>query len=134
MIRNLLIFITLSFACQGVLGANTWAISNVKIVEVLIYNDHGYNVITVVFTPQSPLDTGCLPTDTHNMASTYTQNNINSTSQTWISLLLAAQAQQFDVDLLVNLSNCSTQAVWDEFGSPTGLGASFHGVRAARDN
>lgn len=112
-------------------AARMWLQSSIKIDDVLVYNHSGYNIITVKASPESLFETGCAATDTHGIFSFWTQSGLGGTYQSWLSLLLSAQAQELDVNLFVDTSICNTSATWNAFGNPLGLGVPFYGVRIA---
>ncbi|NQY83865.1 MAG: hypothetical protein HRT34_03540 [Alcanivorax sp.] len=131
MMIKLVFSLSLFFLCSGAVAAKEW-FSNLQVEQVLVYTDHGYNIVTAKFSNDHMLETNCTPTDTHNIVSYWTKNGISTTLQSWISVLLSAQAQQLPVDILVDVSNCNNSASWTAFDNPLGLGAAFYGVKASR--
>lgn len=129
--RSIIFFAFAALFSMEASAGRLWLHSSLKVDEVLVYNSNGYNMITVKVTPPSVLETGCAPTDTHNIFSFWTQGGLNGAHQSWVSLLLSAQAQDLEVDLLVDTSNCNTSTTWTAFGNPLGLGAAFYGARIA---
>ncbi|MEC8880129.1 MAG: hypothetical protein VYC49_08275 [Pseudomonadota bacterium] len=125
---SLLLFLSSSY----VHAARDWAFQDVYVDDVLVYSMSGYNVVTVKMKDVGQINTGCAQTDQHHIVSYWTTGGLGSNVQTWVSLLLSAQAQKFPVNLLVEMNTCSTGAEWDAFGSPEGLGLKLFGVRVIK--
>lgn len=126
---SLLLFLSSSY----VHAARDWAFQGVYVDDVLVYNMSGYNVVTVKMKDAGELNTGCGPTDEHHIVSYWYGGDVTSTTQTWLSLLLSAQAQGFPINMWVDMNQCGTSAGWNAFGSPEGLGLRFFGVRIIKD-
>ena len=65
----------------------------------------------------------------------FSDNNdapLNTTVQTWVSVLLSAQAQDLPVDLWVDMNECSSGSQWTHYGAPSGLGLRLMGVKIAK--
>ncbi len=131
--KIILATLALIFSAEAVAG-RMWLDNSVKVDEVLVYHNSGYNIITVKVSPSEALETGCVPTDTHNIFSYWTQGGLGGATQSWVSLLLSAQAQGLEVNLLANTANCNTSTTWTAFGNPLGLGVAFYGARIAPQN
>lgn len=116
----------LSFFSSSAMAARD-KIEDVSISEVIVYNDQGLNIITVKFESDSPIGTGCTPTDAHNMVSYWTSSSLGTASN-WLSVLLSAQAQGLNVDLYIG-GTCNTGNTWTEYGQPYGLGQQFWGAK-----
>ena len=121
------------FISCGVANADReWAFRDVHVEDVLVYNKDGYNVVTVLMRDDVVSNTGCPPTDTHNIVSYWYKGYLNTTVQIWVSVLLSAQAQDLPVDLWVEMTDCGTSGGWVAFGAPSGLGLSLQGVRISK--
>ena len=80
----------------------------------------GYGVVTAKLRRAAGIDTGYVPTDHHGIFSYWVKGNVNRDVQTWISALLAAQAQGAEVDILIDTSECHTSGNWNLLGRQLG--------------
>jgi hypothetical protein len=114
--------------------ARDW-IKGLRVVDVISYNDGGFNVITAKFseTGSNLASVSCAPTASHLIASHWTSKQFTPAVQVWFSTLLSAQAQDMYVDILVDIANCNQGSVYDFYGSPNGLGVGLWGVRASKE-
>ena len=126
---TVLIFVMLSGIANA---AREWAFQGVYVKDVLVYNQDGNNIVTVQIEGDVTWNTACAPTDTHHIVSYWNSGSLNPNMQTWVSMLLAAQAQDLPVNLWVDMNNCSNGNQWDAFGAPAGLGLQLNGVRVAK--
>ncbi|MFP1678693.1 hypothetical protein ACLD02_08330 [Alloalcanivorax sp. C16-2] len=124
-----IIMIFLGIFMAGQAGAQKVWERGFEVKDVLIYSMAGYGIVTAKLERDSGIDTGCVPTDHHGIFSYWVEGNFNSRVQTWVSGLLAAQAQGGEVDILIDTDQCNTAGQWDAFGAPAGLGQRFTGVR-----
>lgn len=83
--------------------------------------DNGYAVTDVTVKEKELFSTGCIVSDEQGITS-YRPTAINSWSNQWLSMLMAAQAQEKKVMLFVDSANCSS---WG--------GVLFNGVRILTD-
>ena len=109
-----------------------WLQQELLVEDVLVYSRDGYSVMSVQFSSSEPLNSGCAPTDTHNMLSYWYKGDFNGAMRARISTLLSAQAQQLPIRVMVDFGTCNQIQGWDAFGAPLGLGAPFYGVRVMR--
>lgn len=120
---NKVVFVVIVFVISsGVANAaREWAFQGVYVKDVSVYNYNNYNMVTVQIEGDVNWNTGCAPTDVHHIVS-YRNNSVSSSMQTWVSMLLFAQAQDLPVNLWVDMNNCMSGSQWDVFGAPAGLG------------
>lgn len=109
-----------------------WLEKELLVEDVLVYSQGRYSVMSIKFSSSEALNSGCVPTDTHQMLSYWYEGDFNGAMRSRISTLLAAQAQELPIRVFADLSDCNTVQVWDAYGAPYGLGARFYGVRVIK--
>ncbi|MFP1678695.1 hypothetical protein ACLD02_08340 [Alloalcanivorax sp. C16-2] len=130
---SILVGVLTFFLCSQSQAARQWAFQEIYVKDVLVYNQGGNNVVTVRMAGvPSDNNVGCNPTDAHHIVSFWYDGSINTTVQTWVSVLLSAQAQDLPVDLWVDMNNCSSGSQWNHYGAPYGLGLRLMGVKIAK--
>ena len=110
-----------------------WLDQNLMVEDVVVYSQYEKRVITVRVSSNEPLNVGCAPTDTHGIFSYWTKADFNGAAKTRVATLLAAQAQQLPVRILVDVGICNTYSGWNAYGEPFGLGGAFYGVMVIRE-
>lgn len=126
------IAVLLLFSSSATWSNPVWLEQELLVEDVLVYSQSGYSVMSIKFLSEEPLNAGCAPTDTHKMLSYWYKGDFNGAMRSRISTLLSAQAQQFPIRVLADLSQCNTSQGWNAYGAPIGLGVPFYGVRVIK--
>lgn len=105
-----LLFMVCFFSSLNTSAARSWEITNNYIQEVKVYNKPingtNFNVVTFVF--RNPITSSCVLSNTERSVSYWIDAAIPDTVSVWVSVALAAQAQNRPVNVYTENSVCSS--------------------------